>query len=147
MTSPHVPFQISASSDDADPDARLLVAAAARRISGEVSLDPDALVFEVSPGSAAAQGGLGIMGATTAPMLRIPYSVLASAVLRRGILTNRLRITALEATTFAPLHPRNPGEVTLLISRRFRHEARQFAAALQIRIAEARLPGDARPGR
>lgn len=146
MTGPHLPFHLSTSSDDVDPDARLLVAAGVRRQGGEVTLAPDALVFEVQPEGNPGGGQLGIMG-TAAPALRVPYRTLASAVLRRGILTNRLRITALDASTLAPLAPRNPREVTLLISRRYRHEARAFAAALQIRIAEARLPGGARPDR
>lgn len=125
-----LPFRLSTSSEDADPDTKLLVHAGAQRVSGEVSLDDDALVFHIA---APSPGGPRV--------LRVPYSAIGSAVLRSGILTSRLRVTARDDASFASVAPRSPREVTLLVERKHRHDARHFTAALQVRIAEARLPG------
>ncbi len=140
MSVPHLPFQLSASSDDADPDAKLLMFAGARRAVGEMSLEPDgvSIDWEVPRDGEMVHVAVGLV---------IPYALLASAVLRRGILSSRLRVTALRAEIFARLNPRSPHEATFIISRRYRHEARAFVADLQIRIAESRLPDDARPDR
>jgi hypothetical protein len=121
-----IPFRLSNSADDADPDARLSIGSMFRRLSGHVALDDDALVFEVD---ALPAGGKGVV--------RVAYRDLASAVLRPGILTSRIRITARDERTFAALTPRNPREATLLVGRKFRRDARSFVALLQIRLAEA----------
>ncbi len=120
-----IPFRLSNSADDADPDARLMVSSLSRRLNGHVVLSDDALVFEIE----AASGE----GSNTAA---VNYGAIASAVLRPGILTSRIRLTARHATAFVELSPRNPREVTLLVGRRFRHEARAFVSALQIRLAD-----------
>jgi hypothetical protein len=125
----HLPFRLSTSAEDADPDTKLLVVAGAQRVVGEISLDDDGIVFEIvdpSPGGPR--------------VLRVPYTSIGSAVLRAGILTSRLRLTARDTASFADVAPRSPREVTLLVERKHRHDARHFTAALQIRIAEARLP-------
>ena len=121
-----IPFRLSTSADDADPDARLMVSSLSRRLHGQVVLADDALVFEIEPSA----GG----GRNTA---QVPYMAISSAVLRPGILTGRIRLTARDATSFVELSPRNPREVTLLVGRKFKHEARAFVAALQIRLADA----------
>ena len=56
----------------------------------------------------------------------VKFAAIASAVLRPGILTSRIRLTARDATSFVELSPRNPREVTLLVRRKHRHEARAF---------------------
>ena len=121
-----IPFRLSTSAEDADPDARLMVSSLSRRLNGHVVLGDDALVFEIE----ATSGGV----TNTA---RVRYGEIASAVLRPGILTGRIRLTARDATSFVELSPRNPREVTLLVSRKFRHEARAFVSALQIRLADS----------
>ena len=121
-----IPFRLSTSADDADPDARLMVTSLSRRFSGHVVLSDDALVFEMEPPDGGAR--------KTVP---VQYGAIASAVLRPGILTSRIRLTARDATSFVELSPRNPREVTLLVGRKFRHEAREFVASLQIRLADA----------
>lgn len=126
MPNTDIPFRLSMSADDADPDARLLVSAQWRRLTGVAQLDDDALVFELE-----AQGG------RESAKVSVPYASIASAVLRPGILTSRLRLTARDGTAFATLSPRNPGEMTLLVSRKFRHEVRDFVSLLQIRVADA----------
>lgn len=120
-----IPFRLSTSADDADPDARLMVSSLSRRLHGHVLLADDALLFEIEPGS----GGV----KNTA---QVKYGAISSAVLRPGILTSRIRLTARDATSFVELSPRNPREVTLLVSRKFKHEARAFVSALQIRLAD-----------
>ena len=129
-----LPFRLSTSAEDADPDTRLLVQAGVQRVIGEASLDDDGLVFTLAAPPAGAPR-----------VLRIPYGAIGSAVLRAGILTSRLRITARDDASFAGVAPRSPREVTLLVERKHRHEARHFTSALQIRIAEARLPGSNPP--
>ena len=119
-----IPFRLSTSADDADPDARLMVSSVSRRLHGNVLLADDALVFE-------------IVAPDATNTARVTYGAIASAVLRPGILTSRIRLTARDATSFVELSPRNPREVTLLVSRKFRHEARAFVSALQIRLADA----------
>ena len=119
-----IPFRLSTSADDADPDARLMVSSVSRRLHGTVLLDDDALVFE-------------IVAPDATNTARVTYGAIASAVLRPGILTSRIRLTARDATSFVELSPRNPREVTLLVSRKFRHDARAFVSALQIRLADA----------
>ena len=121
-----IPFRLSTSADDADPDARLMVSSLSRRLSGHVVLSDDALVFEME---APDGGGTGAA--------HVRYDAIASAVLQPGILTSRIRLTARDATSFVELSPRNPREVTLLVGRKFRHEAREFVSALQIRLADA----------
>ncbi len=120
-----IPFRLSSSADDADPDARLMVSSLSRRLNGHVVLADEALVFEIAASSG---------GATNSA--QVLYSEISSAVLRPGILTSRIRLTARDATAFVELSPRNPREVTLLVSRKFRHEARAFVSALQIRLAD-----------
>ena len=120
-----IPFRLSTSADDADPDARLMVSSLSRRLSGHVALADEALRFEIEPTSD---------GVTNSA--EVKYAAIASAVLRPGILTSRIRLTARDATSFVELSPRNPREVTLLVSRKHRHEAREFVAALQIRLAD-----------
>lgn len=114
------------SADDADPDARLLVSAQWRRLSGVAQLEDDALVFDLEAHAGRDPG-----------KVSVPYRSIASAVLRPGILTSRLRITARDGVAFAAVSPRNPGELTLLVSRTFRHEVRDFVSLLQIRVADA----------
>lgn len=123
---PMIPFRLSTSADDADPDARLMVSSLSRRLHGQVVLSDDALVFEITP----PDGGV----TNTA---EVKYTAIASAVLRPGMLTSRIRLTARDVTSFVELSPRNPREVTLLVSRKFRHEAREFVSTLQIRLADA----------
>lgn len=120
-----IPFRLSTSADDADPDARLVVSSLSRRLQGHVVLQDDALRFEIEPGADGVRN--------TAD---VKYAAIASAVLRPGILTSRIRLTARDATSFVELSPRNPREVTLLVGRKHRHEARAFVAALQIRLAD-----------
>jgi hypothetical protein len=120
-----IPFRLSTSADDADPDARLMVSSLSRRLNGHVVLADDALVFEIEATSSGVRNGA-----------QVKYNAIASAVLRPGILTSRIRLTARDATSFVELSPRNPREVTLLVSRKFRHEARAFVSALQIRLAD-----------
>jgi len=120
-----IPFRLSTSADDADPDARLMVSSLSRRLNGHVVLASDALVFEIET----AAGGV----KNTA---EVKYVAIASAVLRPGILTSRIRLTARDATSFIELSPRNPRELTLLVNRKFRHEARDFVSALQIRLSD-----------
>jgi len=121
----NIPFRLSTSADDADPDARLMVSSLSRRLNGHVVLADDALVFEIDDASSGAR--------YTA---QVKYGAIASAVLRPGILTSRIRLTARDAATFVELSPRNAREVTLLVGRKFRHEARAFVSALQIRLAD-----------
>ena len=45
-----IPFRLSTSAEDADPDARLMVSSLSRRLTGHVVLDDDALVFEIETG-------------------------------------------------------------------------------------------------
>ena len=121
-----IPFRLSNSADDADPDARLIVTSLSSRINGHVVLSDEALVFEID-----------LAGGGRKHTAKVTYGAIASAVLRPGILTSRVRLTARDATSFIELSPRNPREVTLLVGRRFRHEARAFVSALQIRLADA----------
>ena len=120
-----IPFRISTSAEDADPDARLMVSSLSRRLNGHVVLADDVLVFEIEATSSGVRNSA-----------QVKYNAIASAVLRPGILTSRIRLTARDATSFVELSPRNPREVTLLVSRKFRHEARAFVSALQIRLAD-----------
>lgn len=120
-----IPFRLSNSAEDADPDARLMVSSLSRRLHGHVVLADDALVFEIDATSSGVRNSA-----------QVPYGAIASAVLRPGILTSRIRLTARDATSFVELSPRNPREVTLLVGRKFRHEARAFVSALQIRLAD-----------
>ena len=121
-----IPFRLSTSADDADPDARLMVSSLSRRLHGHVVLADAAVLFEIEASSSG-----------KANSAQVTYDAIASAVLRPGILTCRIRLTARDATSFVELSPRNPREVTLLVSRKFRHEARAFVSALQIRLADA----------
>jgi hypothetical protein len=121
----NIPFRLSTSAEDADPDARLMVSSLSRRLNGHVVLAADALVFEIEATSSGVRNSA-----------EVKYTEIASAVLRPGILTSRIRLTARDATSFVELSPRNPREVTLLVSRKFRHEARAFVSALQIRLAD-----------
>lgn len=121
-----IPFRLSTSADDADPDARLMVSSLSRRLTGHVVLGDSALIFEIEP----TNGG-------PVNSAQVTYGAISSAVLRPGILTSRIRLTARDITSFVELSPRNPREVTLLVSRKFRHEARAFVAALQIRLADS----------
>ena len=89
-----LPFRLSTSADDADPDARLMVSSLSRRLIGHVVLDGDALVFEIE----AADSGV----TNTA---EVEYGAIASAVLRPGIFTSRIRLTARDATSFVELSP------------------------------------------
>lgn len=130
-----IPFRLSTSAEDADPDMKLLVTAGVQRVMGEIALEDHEVVFVLAvpqPGGP--------------KVLRVPYGSIGSAVLRAGILTSRLRLTAREDTSFADVAPRSPREVTLLVDRRHRKAARVFTAALQVRIAEARLPGQGPQG-
>jgi len=120
-----IPFRLSNSAEDADPDARLMVSSLSRRLHGHVVLSDDALVFEIDATSSGVRNSA-----------QVPYGAIASAVIRPGILTSRIRLTARDATSFVELSPRNPREVTLLVGRKFRHEARAFVSALQIRLAD-----------
>jgi len=120
-----IPFRLSNSAEDADPDARLMVISLSRRLHGHVVLADDALVFEIDATSSGVRNSA-----------QVPYGAIASAVIRPGILTSRIRLTARDATSFVELSPRNPREVTLLVGRKFRHEARAFVSALQIRLAD-----------
>jgi hypothetical protein len=120
-----IPFRLSSSADDADADARLMVSSVSRRLNGHVALAADGLVFAIEAS-----------GAEVENTAEVKYAEIASAVLRPGILTSRIRLTARNATSFVELSPRNPREVTLLVSRKFRHEARAFVSALQIRLAD-----------
>jgi len=122
----NIPFRLSTSAEDADPDARLMVSSLSRRLNGYVVLADDALVFEIEATSSGVRNSA-----------QVPYGAIASAVLRPGILTSRIRLTARDATSFVELSPRNPREVTLLVGRKFRHEARAFVSALQIRLADS----------
>ncbi len=49
-----IPFRLSSSADDADPDARLMVSSLSRRLHGHVVLAEDALVFEIESADAGA---------------------------------------------------------------------------------------------
>lgn len=130
---PHnLPFRLSLSAEDADPDTKLIVAAGVRRVVGAVSLEEHDLVFVITEESPGAEGQVG-------REIRVRYSTIGSAVLRAGVLTSRLRITACDKASFADVAPRSPREVTLLVNRKHRHEARHFVSQLQIRVAEARL--------
>lgn len=122
----NIPFRLSTSADDADPDARLMVSSLSRRLTGQVVLSDDDLLFELEPTATGERN-----------TARVKYGAIASAVLRPGILTSRIRLTARDATSFVELSPRNPREVTLLVNRKFRHEARAFVSSLQIRLADA----------
>ena len=121
-----LPFRLSTSADDADPDARLMVSSLSRRLTGHVVLGGDTLVFEIEAPDSRVKN-----------TAEVKYVAIASAVLRPGILTSRIRLTARDATSFVELSPRNPREVTLLVGRKFRHEARAFVSALQIRLADS----------
>ena len=103
-----------------------MVSSLSRRLHGHVVLADDALRVRD-------RGGRRRGRRNTA---QVPYAAIASAVLRPGILTSRIRLTARDATSFVELSPRNPREVTLLVRRKFRHEARAFVSALQIRLAD-----------
>jgi hypothetical protein len=123
-----IPFRLSTSADDSDPDARLMVSSLSRRLNGHLVLADDALVFELDAAAGVAKN-----------TAEVRYSAIASVVLRPGILTSRIRLTARDATSFVELSPRNPREVTLLVNRKFRHEARAFVSALQIRLSDTQL--------
>jgi hypothetical protein len=123
-----IPFRLSTSAEDADPDARLMVSSLSRRLHGHVVLGDDALVFEIDPTANGVKNSAAVS-----------YRAIASAVLRPGILTSRIRLTARDASSFVELSPRNPREVTLLVNRKFRHEARAFVSALQIRLSDTQL--------
>ena len=125
MTPIDIPFRLSSSADDADSDARLMVSSLSRRLNGHVVLADDALVFEI-------EATAGVVKNTA----EVKYGAIASAVLRPGILTSRIRLTARDATSFIELSPRNPREVTQLVNRKFRHEARALVSALQIRLSD-----------
>jgi hypothetical protein len=134
MSASDIPFRLSTSADDADAEERLALTSFTRRQVGHAVLTEDALVFEMD--DVASSGGT---------VARVPYNAISSVVLRPGLLTGRIRLTARQGMSFAELSPRHPREITLLVGRRYRHEAREFVAALQIRVAATQLPPSRSP--
>jgi hypothetical protein len=71
----------------------------------------------------------------------VPYEDIGSVVFTPGLMRNRLRLTARRANGFGSLNAHQPGELTARIGRRHRDGAREFVAALRLRIADAVLRG------
>lgn len=121
-----IPFAISHSADEQGAEPALVFIAPRRRASGHAELT---------------DGGLRLtLEETVLRSVVVPYDAIGSAVFSPGLLRNRLRLTARRAGTFADLSPRVPGELTLILGRRHREDARAFAAALRARVADAVTP-------
>jgi len=121
-----IPFAISQSADEQGADPALDFSAPRRRASGHAELT-----------------GEGLRLTLTEAVIRtvvVPYDGIGSAVFSPGLLRNRLRLTARSAGTFAALSPRVPGELTLILGRRHREDARAFVASLRARMADAVTP-------
>jgi hypothetical protein len=121
-----IPFAISQSAEEQAGNPALDFSAPRRRASGHAELT-----------------GEGLRLTLTEAVIRtvvVPYGALASAVFTPGLLRNRLRLTATDAVTFAALAPRVPGELTLILGRRHREDARAFVATLRARMSDAMNP-------
>lgn len=121
-----IPFALSQSAEEQGADPALDFSAPRRRASGHAEL-----------------AGEGLRLTLTEAVIRtvvVPYAAIGSAVFTPGLLRNRLRLTAHHAGAFAALSPRVPGELTLILGRRHREDARAFVAALRARMADAMTP-------
>ena len=121
-----IPFAISHSADEQHAEPRLVFSAPRSRASGRAELTDGGLRLVLDDASAT--------GVT------VPYEAIVSAVFSPGLLGNRLRLTARHADGFAPLASRVPNELTLIMGRRHREDARAFVAALRARMADAATP-------
>jgi hypothetical protein len=117
-----IPFAISNSSDD-EHGAHLAFGSSRRRASGHAHLTEEGLRLQLDP-----PDGRSVV---------VPYEAIASVVFTPGLLRNRLRVTARRPDGFATIGARRPGELTTLVGRRHRDGAREFAAQLRLRVAEA----------
>jgi hypothetical protein len=121
-----IPFALSHSADEQSGDPSVDFSASRRRASGHAELGGEGLQLTLSE--------------AVSRTVVVPYAAIASAVFSPGLLRNRLRLTARSIATFAALSPRVPGELTLILGRRHREDARAFVAALRVRMAEAVTP-------
>ena len=118
-----IPFALSNSADDADAERHLVVHVPRRRASGYVVLADEGLRFHIDE-----------------PVSRtavVPYAEIGAVVFTPGLMRNRLRLTAREPDGFARVGARHPNELTALIGRRHRDNAREFVAQLRLRVAQA----------
>ena len=121
-----IPFAISHSADEQGADPAIDFSAPRRRASGHAEITGEGL-------------RLTLTGAVIRTVV-VPYDAIGSAVFSPGLLRNRLRLTARHTAAFAALSPRVPGELTLILGRRHREDARAFVAALRGRMADAVTP-------
>jgi hypothetical protein len=121
-----IPFALSQSADEQAAEPALDFSAPRRRASGHAELTDEGLRLTLDE--------------TVVRAVVVPYDAIASAVFSPGLLRNRLRLTARRAGTFADLSPRVPGELTLILGRRHREDARAFVATLRARMADAVTP-------
>jgi hypothetical protein len=121
-----IPFALSQSADEQAADPALVFSAPRRRASGHAELTGEGLRLTLTEAEIRT--------------LVVPYATIGSAVFTPGLLRNRLRLTAHHSATFAALSPRVPGELTLILGRRHREDARAFVTALRARMADAMTP-------
>jgi hypothetical protein len=121
-----IPFALSQSAEEQAADPALDFSAPRRRASGHAELTGEGLRLTLTE--------------AVARTVVIGYAAIGSAVFTPGLLRNRLRLTAHHTATFAVLSPRVPGELTLILGRRHREDARAFVAALRARMADAATP-------
>lgn len=121
-----IPFALSQSADEQAADPALDFSAPRRRASGHAELTGEGLQLTLTDAASRT--------------VVVPYAAIGSAVFTPGLLRNRLRLTAHHAAAFAALSPRVPGELTLILGRRHREDARAFVAALRARMSDAVMP-------
>jgi hypothetical protein len=121
-----IPFAISHSADELHAEPRLVFSAPRRRASGRAELTEDGLRLVLDDAG------------TTA--VTVPYETIVSAVFSPGLLRNRLRLTARRTDAFTAFASHVPNELTLIMGRRHREDARTFVAALRARMADAATP-------
>lgn len=121
-----IPFALSQSADEQAADPGLDFSAPRRRASGHAELAGEGLRLTLTE--------------AVSRTVVVPYAAIGSAVFTPGLLRNRLRLTAHHSATFAALSPRVPGELTLILGRRHREDARAFVAALRARMSDAVPP-------
>jgi hypothetical protein len=118
-----IPFALSNSADDAEPEVQLSFGASRRRASGQAHLTDAGLQLQLDPPD----------GRTAL----VPYAEIGSVVFTPGLMRNRLRLTARHRDGFAAIGAKRPNELVALVGRRHRDGTRDFVAALRLRIAAA----------
>lgn len=118
-----IPFALSNSAADAEQEGHLTFHAPRRRASGYIVLAEEGLRLHLDE--------------PTSRTAVVPYGDIGSVVFTPGLMRNRLRLTARRPDGFARIGARRADELTALIGRRHRDGAREFVAALRLRIADA----------